>query len=118
MLHASDLLEPKGELDPGLWPGIDLSVVSANIEEYLTEGYGRAAPIADAGDKDEAAKQWSYYRAFGQAYRRLVRNPSTVSLNDEGSASTLLTQIEHVGELSDKALAAFNDLLSGAVVDE
>lgn len=102
--HAADTLIPKGRLNPAaLWPGVDGNVVRENLEQYLAEGYSKTAD-------DEAARTWAYYRAYQEVYERLLLTPSTVSINDEGSASYLLTQMEHVGQLADAALAEFEGL--------
>lgn len=117
-LSATDLLEPKGELNaPALWPRKDINVVSANLSEYLNEGYGKAAALSEA-DQHEAARQWAYYRAYKDVYKRLLAMPSTVQTSDQGSSSYLLTQMEHVGELADAALAAHQALVEVVIVAE
>jgi hypothetical protein len=116
-LHASDLLYPKGELEAAvLWPGVDPTVVVGNLEEHLTEGYAKAAAITDAATKDQAARQWAYAKAYGGVYRRILALPSTVSTSDEGSSSYLLTQMEHIGELAEAAMAEFDRILAEATV--
>lgn len=110
---ATDCVEPKGELEPAdIWPDLSRNEALANISEYLAEGYARSAAITDAGDKDEAARQWTYHRGHSAAYKRLLLQASTVEVGNQGSSSWLLTQIEHVGELAEQALAEFNALLA------
>lgn len=115
MLTANALLTPKGRLNAqALWPSAGLDEVQGFIAEYLAEGYVKAAGVSEP---DEAARQWAYYRAWDEAYQRMLLLPSTVSTSDEGSSSYLLTQMEHVGELAAEALAAFNAILVTAEVE-
>lgn len=110
-LTVENLVTPKGRLNgPALWPGTPVEEVAETVAAFLEEGYAKAAAIVDEAQMDEAARQWAYHRAYQEAYERLLLLPSTVS-TDEGSASSLLTQIEHVGGLAEKALGEFNRIL-------
>jgi hypothetical protein len=116
-LHANDLLEPKGELNhSALWPKKSLSAVSGDLEEYLTEGYAKAADVADE-ELDEAARQWAYYRAYLNVDQRLNSRPASVQLADEGGASYLGAQLTYWGEKAAQALEKF-EALTPEVEDE
>jgi hypothetical protein len=114
-LHASNLLEPKGELEaPVLWPGVELTVVVSGLDEYLAEGYIKAAAIDDADNKDEAARQWAYHRAYRQKWKALLGLPSSVTSSDEGSSSYTQAQIDEWSRLASESLAHFNALISAS----
>lgn len=119
-LHAVDLLTPRGRLNgAALWPGVDPNDIAQYIETYLTEGYAKAEVAAlDAEDRDEPAKLWAYHRGYEAAYERLLLMPSTVATSDQGSASYLLTQMEHVGELASQALKDFTALVAALALEE
>lgn len=106
MLHAPDALTPKGRLKAAaLWPGIDINVVSANIEEYLAEGYTKSA------DPD-AVLSWTYWRAFDDVHQTRLAMPSSGSLSDESSFGYTQTQIDEIGRLATEALAEFGELVA------
>lgn len=110
-LTVEDLLLPKGRLSgPALWPTHPPEKVQETVQAYLNEGYAKAEAITDESQQNEAARQWAYHRSYQEAFERLLLLPSTVS-TDEGSASSPLTQIEHVGTLAQEALGEFNQIL-------
>jgi hypothetical protein len=118
-LHTSAVLKDGDLKLADIWPDTDYDEAAGYIEEFLQQGYDRAAGVTVEADQDEAAKQWARHRAFQAAYTRLLLNPSTVEPKDEGSSSFLLTQIEHVGELAADALAAHQAIIDAAlVIDE
>jgi hypothetical protein len=112
MLHASDILIPKGRLNPAaLWPGQSLNDVSATVEEYLADGYIRTAD-------DEAARWWAYYRAWDEKWQTLSAMPSSVSVSDEGSSGYTQGQIDSWHELAKEAKAEFDVLVAAAAGEE
>lgn len=119
-LQSLDLITPRGELNPDeLWPGLAPESVDEKLKEFRLEGYLKAASLsAVEADQDAAVKQWVYYRAYSEVYRRLLVGPSTAQLADEGSRSYTSLQIQEVGVLADNALAAFEELLAAVVVVE
>lgn len=115
MLHASDLLTPKGRLNAAaLWPGVDVNVASSTIEEYLGEGYTKASAITDSATLAEAARQWAYYRAWIQKYDDLCSLPADVSSSEEGSAAYSAEQIQSWKDRADSALTVFESLVEEA----
>ena len=109
---SNDLLSPAGELEPAvLWPGEASSDTTARLTGYIEDGVAKAASVSDATANDTAVKTWAYYRAYLAVYLRLTATPSTVALNDQGSASMLVTQIQNFRDLSDAKLTEFNRLL-------
>lgn len=109
---ASELRAPKGDIEDSLFPGESSTAISARLQGYLDEGYVKAAAEnVLAAKQDAAAKAWAYHRAYRAIYVRLTANPSSISLNDQGSSSFLVTQIENMKQLADSALAVFWELV-------
>lgn len=108
-IAAADLLEPTGEVAPELFPGdapppaAGAGTLLGRLATYLADGYARAAAVADATQKDEAARQWAYRRAFRAKYQEMNRKASTVDVKDEASRSFLVTQIQNFKALADEA---------------
>lgn len=124
-LTPSECLEPPdgtGDLKArALWPeaftkgGGGIATVISAVRVYVAEGIARALGVTDEAQQNEAARQWVRHRAYQQAYARMLLMPSTVGTDEGFSASTLLTQIEHVGELAADALRASNAIITAAV---
>jgi hypothetical protein len=112
MLSPGDLRSPTGDLGDSLFPGESSGKLDERLQGYIDEGYSKASAAALAGDDaDEAAKAWSYYRAYNAVYVRMLNNPSTVQMERQGQTSTLWSQIEAMGKLADAAKATFLELL-------
>lgn len=97
-VRSADLLAPSGLVELFMFPG----ETQAKIEERL------ASSIAEAVEKgspsDAATRAWAYHRAFTSVYLRLLTNPATVDVPDEGSHSILAAQINRMKELADRYL--------------
>jgi hypothetical protein len=113
MLTAGSLRSPTGDLGDSLFPGESSGQLDSRLQGYLDDGYAKAgaAGVTDPDDQDEIAKAWAYYRAYNAVYIRMLNNPSTVTMERQGSASTLWSQIEAMGKLADAALANYRELL-------
>lgn len=86
-LLATDLLPPKGELEPALFPMETVQAVADRVDAYLVEGYaaGRAAGITDTARLDRLARAYAYWKAYAAVVARMLASPATGSLNDGGS---------------------------------
>lgn len=117
MLSPGDLRSPTGDLGDSLFPGESSGQLDTRLQGYITEGYAKAAAagLTVQEDQDEAAKAWSYYRAYQAVYVRMLNNPSTVIMEKQGQNSTLWSQIEAMGKLADAALANYRELLPADV---
>lgn len=117
MITPGDLRSPKGDLGDSLFPGESSGKLEERFQGYLDEGYSKASAAALTGeDADEVAKAWSYYRAYQAVYVRMLNNPSSVTMERQGSASTMWSQIEAMGKLADSALDEYRSLMpSGSV---
>lgn len=111
MLIARQLIAPEGEIQYGWFPKVAELDVENRVGVWLDEGYREGVAITAGAVQDKAARNWAYYRAKTDVYYRLLSAPSSASLNDQGSASYLLTQIEHWKTEADAHLAAFEDAI-------
>lgn len=83
-LVAGDLLEPKGVLAPGMFPGVE--DVVARVADYLAAAYVEADDRAvGADDRDRFARAWAYAKAFDALAVRLMSEPMSASIADKGS---------------------------------
>lgn len=104
MLHANDVLTPKGRLKAAaLWPGRDINEVSSDIEEYIAEGYSQTTD-------EERVKLWTYWRAFDDVHQTRLAMPSSGSSSDEASFGYTQGQIDEMGNLATEALDKFEEL--------
>lgn len=104
---AADLLSPNGEIEVSFFPGEDETAVTGRLTAYISDGNAKAASLSGA-EKDAAVTAWAYHRAYKAIYTKLLRNPSSWSLEGEGSASISGEQIKAFGRLADDYLAVFN----------
>jgi hypothetical protein len=116
MLTAADLLTPAGRINPKLFPA-DLSAdLNTRLEHYLSHGYQKADAYEwDTEDeRNEAAEAYAYYLAFTDIYLEMARSPASVTLNDQGSTTTLKDQIAAFKDIADGYLLTFDDLVEPA----
>jgi hypothetical protein len=112
-LTAPDLLTPRGRLNAAsLYPNTDGAALAAHLGEYLAQGYAALAAagvdVDTAPDAGDAARAYAYWRAYGEVYEAMVARPSSFSLNNEGSGSWLLTQMDYMRTLRDEARADYD----------
>jgi hypothetical protein len=116
---AEDVLTPRGRLDPAvIWPGLTAGKVDEKIQAFIEDGAARAADLTDADAQDEAVALWVRYRARAEQYDRMISMPADVTDSDEGSSRYSDAQLEAVRLERDGLLAAFEDLLVVAGVEE
>ncbi len=92
-LDHTALLQPTGELEPQLFPHLDAALsppppvsLEERLDEYLDEGYTRAADYSvGAGDHDAYARAWAYYRAYFAVYQRMIATASEARIDGQGS---------------------------------
>jgi hypothetical protein len=82
---ASDLIQPKGEIEPDLFeaddPGGD---TTERVTEYLSQAEEAAGSISDADTKDKAIAAYVYYRTF-LAFSRILRSMPEEHKEGDGS---------------------------------
>ena len=115
-LNVNDFLTPRGTIDGGLlFPLEQPADTAARINEYLAQGYTRAAkyPAATLEQKDLIAYAWVMYRTYDAVVDRMALTPASFSAADEGSVSYSSAQLKAMQEQRDKWLDTYNDLISG-----
>lgn len=116
MISPGDLRSPTGDLADSLFPGESASQLEARIQGYIDEGAAKDAVVSLTGtDLDDALKAWAYYRAYSAVYVRLLNNPSTVVVSEQGQTSSLWSQIEGFSKLADQWLAYYRQALPASV---
>lgn len=110
-ITGQDLISPAGEVEEALFPGEDSASITARLDAYVTEAYQRinaAAPGMEEEDKDRAAEDWAYHRVYTAVYLRLSAEPAQASLDDQGSRSYLISQIQNFRNMAHDRLQAFH----------
>ena len=95
MLAADDLLAPRGELQPALFPMVDTQAVATMVDEYLQAGYSEAAAagFTDQPRLDRIARAYAYWRIYDGVVQRIAASPMSLSLNDKGSSTYTTEQL-------------------------
>lgn len=117
-ITGQDLLSPAGEVEGVLFPGEDSASITSRLDGYVQDAYERiqvAAPEMAAVDQDRAAADWAYYRVYTAVHLRLSAEPASASLDDQGSRSYLMTQIQNFRHLANAKLAEFNHRLETSI---
>jgi len=127
------LKNPAGEIEPAVhFPRAkreSVAVWTARVDAYLTEwlaqGVVKAAPLAaipDEANADIVTKKWATHLGLTAVYNRLLAMPSTVAIDEEGSSSFLVTQIERIGEraqeLADEVEEILDELIEAEEITE
>lgn len=121
-VQASDLVSPIGRLQPAiLWPGLPAAKVDEKLAGFLTAAAATATAegltFADTTAADAWTTRWAQRRALQEVYDRLMMLPSSVTANDEGSASYTAAQMEALKEQIDALTAELEELVEEDVVE-
>jgi len=90
-----ELIYPDGQLQVSMFPEEDLETL---VTAWLSEGTEKASEI-DSGLRDEAVRDWVYYRAYSAIADRLAMTPDQASA-DGMSRSISSSRIEHFRDLA------------------
>lgn len=109
-LTAANVIEPAGRIAPDLLG--DTTITTTWVGAYLTQGYALAdaAAVPPAGtERDDAARQYAYHRAWLAKYDQENDKAASVHVAGAGdvSRSKLAAQIAAWKALADEALDAF-----------
>lgn len=109
-----ELLAPKGELEPALFPLLTVQALASLIAAWLDEGYTRAtdAGITDTTKADRAAEAFAYWRAFDSALQRIIASPTTASFVDKGSSTYSSEQLRILAGKVGQWQAQYQTLIS------
>lgn len=116
----TDLLQPTGRLSASLFPGEDSAAVQSRLSGYLTAAYAHSRIAAlDAGDtQDDAARWYSYWRAFDAVTLRLNNDAATVEVEDAGRRQRIKEQLAYFERERDAAEARWEALAPPIMEDE
>lgn len=106
-LTADALIEPNGPLDTTLFPGDDSVALRTRVIAYLANAYMDRRVIAAAGDanvQNGKAAALVLYTAYMAVYRRMLREPLTVKVDEKGGHGYSTKQIDAMKELADEQL--------------
>lgn len=116
---VSDVLAPKGEVEPTMFPGegsgAEGTALYARLLEYVTEGRRRAIDL-DLEDPDDGARKWAYYRAFRSKCVTLNALPSSIEQTEQGSHGYAADQRKTICGLAEYWLSEFNNLVPDTAV--
>jgi len=102
-VEVTDLIHPKGILRSEMFPGENLEVIIT--DNWLPEAELKAAE-ANPDFRNEAIKDWVYYRGFSSIADRLAGEPDDIS--QEGvSRSISESRIGHFIKLAEHHKAQF-----------
>jgi hypothetical protein len=104
---AADLLSPRGRVERSFFPGDSEVTLEERLDSYIEEAEGLTS-------NEEAIKAWSYYRVYEAVADRLNSNPSTASLNDQGSRSYATSQIDAMERKAREWREKFDGLAYGS----
>ena len=100
---ATDLIYPTGSLRSDQFPGE--SLLDNVTEKWLPEAVEKAAE-ANPDFREDAIKDWVYYRGFSSIANRLAGEPDTLAL--EGVSRTMSNaRIQHFLALAESHKAQF-----------
>lgn len=112
-LFPAELIEPSGEIAPGLFPGESSPDLEARLQTYIADAQDRIGALPQApAEPDEAARAWVYYRAFIAAANRMAAAPMNASLADQGSASYSPEQLRALRARAEYYLSRWTDLIA------
>lgn len=103
-----DLLAPVGNLLPGHFPGEDEPTIETRLSGYITEGntVAQAAQVENT-DLDAAIIAYAYYKAYSAIYVRMLGDPASQAMEEQGSVQTLWQQIQAMKDLADESWGTY-----------
>lgn len=114
MLTPDNLLEPRGDLSPELFPGKDAAWIDTLLATYLADAYARIPATIVGTTADLAAAAWSYARAYRHVLSRLSRVPATMAIVNEQSRTITGEQLRTFASLAAKWEAEFQTIIGDA----
>lgn len=111
---APDLLAPKGEIEPDLFPsevegeGAPLALLD-RLKAYLEDEEAQNVP-------DKAAKAWAYHRAYHAVYLSMSANPIQADQEGQGSSGYSADQAKRFKALAEEKLAQYKGLVGEETV--
>lgn len=108
-METAEVLSPVGDIEQAvMFPADSAEAFAARIAGYITDAESKTANVA-------AQKQWVYYRAFNAVHLRIAALPNSASMEEGGSYSYLLSQVNIYRTRATEYLAEFNKLIAPVV---
>lgn len=115
-LVNTDLIAPNGLLMAEMFP-----VNGASLSTYVTQWIAKATTAVanvDAGDQDDAATAWVYWRGFSQAANELASLPASAKTGDQTEAwnASQVQRLEGVAQQWRNEYNAYAEIVSQTVI--
>lgn len=118
MLDPLTLLAPRGRISLGVLRSADprakgRKAAEAVIEEYVEASYNesRVAAMTVGATQDSAARTYTYYRVYSDAYDAMINRPASLTVAEKGSHTYSSEQIKGMKGLVDQYLAEFEAIV-------
>lgn len=93
-LTADDLLTSKGELELDWFSPLDLSAVSARLNEWLAEGFRRSDATQSQQVRDDTARAFAYFNAYNNIAKTIARKPKVFTVSEQNDTTSRTYTIE------------------------
>lgn len=101
-IAAIDLQQPKGHLDPKLFPGLDQTAFDAMLTEYIAQATSRASALnVDSADVDAYVEATAYCRGYTRVAQRLLATPTSAGIEGEAQRQYDVRQAEGFQRIAD-----------------
>lgn len=100
-LRPTDLIFPVGDLQPALFPGVNLETL---VSTWLLDAGRRT-------EQDDPARHWVYHKAYESVANRLAATPSTETYFNETSRSIGADRVKYFQDKAAQHLSEYNRLV-------
>ncbi len=122
MLSPLTLLAPQGQLSLAILKSADprakgRKAAEVVIEEYVEAAYAepRVASLTAGARQDHAARAFTYYRVYADAYQAMLDRPASLTVTEKGGHAYSSEQLKGMKALVDQYLAEFEGLVEPEV---
>lgn len=112
MITPSDLLDPVGPLQAGLFPSDSAEQLEARLLGYITIGLDKTTAIVDPATRDQAVFYYSLYRAWDAVYSMLIARPSEIRQDGDSTTKYTQAQLNAAREARDAALGQYEGIVA------
>jgi len=122
MLDPITLLAPQGRISLAILLSADprakgRKAAEEVIEEYVEAAYdeSRVAALTAGSAQDTAARAFTYYRVYADAYQAMLDRPASLTVTEKGGHAYSSEQLKGMKALVDSYLAEFEDVVTPGV---
>lgn len=109
---AADLLDPKGPLQPALFPSDDSTALTTRLTGYISQNTTATGNLTGT-TLDQTVTEYALYKAYSAVRTRIMSNPADVSFEGEGAQKYSDFQLEEISRWADQHLANFQAIVAG-----